>query len=66
MHNYAHGLGGKHIWPEIQHHVEELGRNASKMVDTQLVLQLIFLHFYTLNNMAKNGSSPTMAKPQSF
>jgi hypothetical protein len=35
MHNYAHGLGEKHIWPEIQRHIEELGRQASKMVDSQ-------------------------------
>jgi hypothetical protein len=37
MHNYAHGLGGKHIWPEIQRHIEDLGRQASKTVDNQSV-----------------------------
>lgn len=35
MHNYSHGLGGKHIWPEIQFHVEALGRKALKTVDDQ-------------------------------
>jgi hypothetical protein len=37
MHNYAHGLGGKHIWPEIQQHIEDLGHQASKTVDNQSV-----------------------------
>ena len=35
MHNYAHGLGGKHIWPEIQRHIEALGCEALKWVDDQ-------------------------------
>ena len=25
MHNYTHGLGGKHLWPLIEEHLADLG-----------------------------------------
>lgn len=33
MHWGSHGLGGKHIWPQIQKHVEDCGRRMMKEVD---------------------------------
>lgn len=35
MHNYAHGLGGKHLWPLIEEHLDDLGRTAAHTVDEQ-------------------------------
>jgi hypothetical protein len=33
MHSYAHGLGGKHIWPKIETYIMDDGRGAIKQVD---------------------------------
>jgi hypothetical protein len=33
MHNNAHGLGGKHIWPEIQEYIQECGHDYMKKFD---------------------------------
>jgi hypothetical protein len=33
MHSYAHGLGGKHIWPIIEKYILGDGREAVKQVD---------------------------------
>ena len=37
MHNNAHGMGGKHIWPEIQRHISLIGRSAEDNLDRQFV-----------------------------
>ncbi|KAM6495342.1 hypothetical protein JOM56_009965 [Amanita muscaria] len=33
MHNYPHGLGGKHIWPLLKKHIEDLPRSCAALVD---------------------------------
>jgi hypothetical protein len=33
MHNYAHGLGWKHIWPVIENYIIGDGCGAIKQVD---------------------------------
>jgi hypothetical protein len=33
MHSYAHGLGGKHIWPIIEKYITDDGRGAIRRVD---------------------------------
>ena len=33
MHSYAHGLGGKHIWPIIEKYITGDSRGAIKQVD---------------------------------
>jgi hypothetical protein len=35
MHNYAHGLGGKHIWPVLKKYIFAMGRSKAKLVDDQ-------------------------------
>jgi len=37
MHSYAHGLGGKHIWPILETYVIENGRDAIKKVDERYI-----------------------------
>lgn len=37
LHANAAGLGGKHLWPELQKHIEQLGRSAIGKVDRQYV-----------------------------
>ncbi|KAI0073150.1 hypothetical protein K474DRAFT_1710969 [Panus rudis PR-1116 ss-1] len=36
LHAYHEGLWGKHIWPELQKHIELLGREAAQSVDNQM------------------------------
>jgi len=50
MHSYHGGLGGKHILPEIQAHITELGRHASKMVDDRYVF-LDTIYWHCLNSL---------------
>ena len=33
MHSGSHGLGGKHIWPEIQEYIGACGRGSMREVD---------------------------------
>ena len=40
MHNNAHGMGGKHIWPELQRHVNDLHGEAIEKVNDQFVPML--------------------------
>jgi hypothetical protein len=59
MHSYAHGLGGKHIWPLIENYITGDGRGAIKQVDerytffclstfsTQLIVEMIQSSSYT-------------------
>jgi hypothetical protein len=35
MHNYAHGLGGKHLWPLVEKYLQDLGRTNAHTVDKQ-------------------------------
>jgi hypothetical protein len=35
MHNYAHGLGGKHIWPVLKQYISAMGRSKAALVDDQ-------------------------------
>lgn len=45
MHSNSHGLGGKHLWPEVQLHVTRLGRSALVTVDNQYATAFyLYLH----------------------
>ncbi|KAM6499899.1 hypothetical protein JOM56_005407 [Amanita muscaria] len=36
MHNYPHGLGGKHLWPLVKAAIQDLGKPASRKVSEQM------------------------------
>ncbi|TFK61559.1 hypothetical protein BDN72DRAFT_438464 [Pluteus cervinus] len=36
LHNYASGLGGRHIWPRLSRHIEDLGRSSLGLLDYQV------------------------------
>jgi ligand-binding SRPBCC domain-containing protein len=40
MHNYAHGLGGKHLWPILQQYINAQGRSKAQLVDDQYEFSL--------------------------
>ncbi|TFK60594.1 hypothetical protein BDN72DRAFT_938428, partial [Pluteus cervinus] len=40
LHNYPAGLGGRHIWPDIKHCVEQLGRLNLSLLDNQYVISM--------------------------
>jgi hypothetical protein len=48
MHNNAHGMGGKHIWPELQRHVNDLRGEAIEKVNHQFVPMLL-IKLYLMN-----------------
>jgi hypothetical protein len=37
MHSYAHGLGGKHIWPTLEKYITGDSREAIKKVDQRYI-----------------------------
>lgn len=37
MHNNPHGIGGKHIWPELQRHITILRGEAVEKINQQFV-----------------------------
>ena len=51
MHNNAHGIGGKHIWPELQRHINNLcaSGEAIEKVNLQFVPTLL-IGLYLMNN----------------
>jgi len=45
MHNYAHGLGGKHLWPILQQSIHAQGRSKAQLVDDQYEISFMKLIF---------------------
>jgi hypothetical protein len=37
MHSNDHGLGGKHLFPEIKHQIQLLGHRSVEMADTEYI-----------------------------
>ena len=58
-----HGLGGKHLFPEIKKCIVALGRKSVKDVDTAYVncLSLLWQPNYILS---QNGCFPTLARSE--
>jgi hypothetical protein len=50
LHAYHGGLFSDHIWEEVKSVAEELGKNVSKLIDTQygfnLFVEIEFIYFY--------------------
>lgn len=67
MHNYAHGLGGKHIWPEIMSYImdEFEGRDYIKAVDTQLV-DYMHIKFNNIDSLNSTRQMPSWHKLNHF
>ncbi|KAF9470013.1 hypothetical protein BDZ94DRAFT_1329905 [Collybia nuda] len=52
MHNYSYGLGGKHIWPKIQNHIEELVHFSDAKKYEDILKMLIFVSHNVLTEKA--------------